>query len=60
MREYFFGKDGSTIWKKEQLCGSKKYFHYDCDIRDQKELSKIYSKYSKEIKLIIHAAATLI
>ena len=35
MRQYFFGKDGSTTWNREQLedCLAN-YHHRDADIRD--------------------------
>jgi CDP-paratose 2-epimerase len=57
MREYFFGKESSTIWKRDEL--KKKYqhsyIHYNADIRDEKEIEKIFA--SHQFDLIIHTAA---
>ena len=58
MRKKFFGPDASTGWKKEQLtCTYPNYTHYDVDIRDESAVSAIFSKYAREIVLIIHTAA---
>ena len=35
----------------------KNYSHYNCDIRNYSSLEKIFKKYKKKIKVIIHAAA---
>ncbi len=57
-RKFFFGKDGDISWVKKKL---KKdlinYKHADLDIKNYKTLSKIFKKYKKSIKVIIHAAA---
>jgi CDP-paratose 2-epimerase len=53
MRKYFFGE--ST---KEKVNNDfNNYFHYDVDIRNYNDLSKIFSEYSTDISLIIHTAA---
>tara|TARA_B110000438_G_scaffold296608_1_gene341568 strand:+ start:568 stop:1617 length:1050 start_codon:yes stop_codon:yes gene_type:complete len=58
LRELFFGKDGSTIWQRNKLKKlNKRYTHYNCDIRNYKNLEKIFKKYKKNIKVIIHCAA---
>lgn len=58
MRSYFFGQDASTNWNKLELEKKlKNYIHEACDIRDDKAIFKIFEKYQKEIKLIIHTAA---
>jgi CDP-paratose 2-epimerase len=59
LREFFFGKDGSTLWlkKRNKKTYGEKYQHFDCDIRDYKKLDFIFKKNKKKIKLIIHAAA---
>lgn len=59
MRQYFFGNDGSTLWVKNKLKKkyTNSYFHNSTDIRDFKSLEKIFIKFKKKIKLIIHAAA---
>jgi CDP-paratose 2-epimerase len=58
MRAYFFGEEAST---KESLNALKRtlkvYKHYNADIRNYKELDKIFKKYSKDIEIIIHTAA---
>ena len=58
LRELFFGKDGSTIWQRNKLKKSnKKYTHLNNDIRNYDSLEKIFKKYKKNIKVIIHSAA---
>ena len=57
-RKKFFGKDACTEWNRKQLekeCSN--YSHNNVDIRDNKNISKIFNKYGKNIVLIIHAAA---
>ncbi len=58
LREYFFGKDGSTIWNRK-LLGEKypRYTHYDFDIRDESAVKNLFRHYGKEIVLVIHTAA---
>ena len=57
-RKYFFGKDGDISWVKKNLKKNiKNYTHFNADIRNYKSLKKIFSKYKKKIKVIIHAAA---
>ena len=58
MRKYFFGEDASTRWNVELLKSSySNYVHYNDDIRDSDAIKQIFSKYQKNIELIIHAAA---
>jgi len=59
MRSYFFGPESSTEQNTEKLI---KYYNnnfdfYNVDIRNFEELQKIFQKYSKDIKVIIHTAA---
>ena len=58
-RKYFFGPDGSTLWIKNFLKKKykKKYIHFNTDIRKIKDIEKIFAKYKKKIKVIIHSAA---
>ena len=57
-RRFFFGKDGDINWVKRKLKKTlKNYDHFNIDIKDYKSLQKIFKKYKKNIKLIIHAAA---
>ncbi|MBY0425649.1 MAG: NAD-dependent epimerase/dehydratase family protein [Cytophagales bacterium] len=58
LREYFFGKDGSTIWNNNRL--SEKYTNYksvNVDIRDYASIEKLFKEYGSDIKLILHTAA---
>ena len=58
MRAYFFGSDASTNWNVKKLQDQlPNYSHSNIDIRDYDSLEKIFSKYSSDIKLIIHTAA---
>jgi CDP-paratose 2-epimerase len=57
-RKHFFGDDGSTFWVKKKLFRSvNNYEHHSVDIRNKNTLQKIFKKYKKNIKLIIHCAA---
>ena len=57
-RKFFFGKDGNISWVKSKLKKQiKNYIHYNVDIRNQNSLVKIFEKYKKNIKIIIHCAA---
>lgn len=57
MRQYFFGKAGSTLWNSQKLLEKypKDYLHIQADIRDQKALAKIFKDH--QFNLIIHTAA---
>jgi CDP-paratose 2-epimerase len=59
LRQFFFGKDGSTLWIKKMLKNNfnEKYKHFNIDIRNYKKLDFIFKKYKKKIKIIVHAAA---
>ena len=57
-RKFFFGKDGDISWVRSKLkLNLKNYSHLNTDIRNFKSLEKIFKKYKKYIKIIIHAAA---
>ena len=57
-RKYFFGKDGDISWVKNKLKNNiKKYKHFNLDIGNYRGLEKIFKKYKKKIKLVIHSAA---
>ena len=57
-RKSFFGKDGDINWVKNKLKRNiKNYKHFDLDIRNYNSIEKIFKKYKKRIKLIIHSAA---
>ena len=57
-RKFFFGKDGVISWVRNKLKKNlKNYIHYNYDVRNYKSLEKIFKKYKRNIKIIIHAAA---
>ena len=57
-RKVFFGKDGDISWLRNKLKKQlKNYKHFNTDIRNFKDLKKIFKKFKKNISLIIHAAA---
>ncbi len=57
-RKFFFGKDGDISWVKKKLKNNlNNYHHSNVDIRNYFALKKIFLKYKKNIKVIIHAAA---
>ena len=58
LRAKFFGKEGDTKWVKNNLIKFyKNYIHKNIDIRNYAALEKLFKKYNKNIKLIIHSAA---
>ncbi len=58
MRREFFGDEASTKWNRKQLEEEfNDFHHYSLDIRSEKEMEGLFSKYGKEINLVIHAAA---
>ena len=58
MRREFFGEEASTEWNRKRLEEEfKDFYHYSLDIRSEKEMDGLFSKYGKEIDLVIHAAA---
>ena len=57
-RKFFFGRDGDINPIKNRLkktCSD--YYHFNSDIRKYNNLKKIFQKYKKDIKIIIHTAA---
>ena len=58
LRNFFFGKVGSTLSiKKDLLKNNKNFSNYHIDIRNYQGLEKVFKKYKKNIALIIHCAA---
>ncbi len=54
----FFGADASTAWMREMLKREvKRYRHLDIDIRDQECVFETFSRYGKDIALVVHTAA---
>lgn len=58
LRSYFFGNEASTLWKQNELkVNIPKYTHYSIDIRDVSLLEKVFTRYGREIEVVIHCAA---
>ncbi len=58
LREYFFGKDGSTLWNLENMKKSiPRFTHNALDVRDQDKIFGLFKKYGNDIQLVVHAAA---
>jgi CDP-paratose 2-epimerase len=58
MREFFFGKDASTVWNTDLLKKSLRNFtHFATDIRDRDSVEKIFRDRGDAISLIVHTAA---
>lgn len=56
LRKYFFGADGDTLLKRDQLVAKyKNYRHFDVDIRDNESLEGIFRRDNFDI--VIHCAA---
>src|SRR3972149_12280242 len=51
MRKYFFGEDGSTQWKREELSKFKNYKHFDMDIRDFESINKLFQQAKNNLSL---------
>ncbi|KKP92658.1 MAG: NAD-dependent epimerase/dehydratase [Parcubacteria group bacterium GW2011_GWA1_36_12] len=57
MRAFFFGREASTLPNKKRLVEKyKNYKHFSVDIRNTKEVEKIFKKYGSQLDLIIHTA----
>ena len=57
-RKFFFGKDGDISWVRAKLKKKiNRYTHFNTDIRSFDSLEKIFLRYRKTIKVIIHCAA---
>jgi CDP-paratose 2-epimerase len=58
MRRLFFGDDASTHWSRAALEEDlPRYRHVDTDIRDQLAIKNVFNRYSRDIAVVIHAAA---
>lgn len=59
MRRTFFGDEASTSWNRNRLeeeLGNS-YSHNAIDIRDTEAINSLFSKYGKDIALVVHTAA---
>jgi CDP-paratose 2-epimerase len=58
MRAQFFGEQASTRWNQKRLSAEIScYRHYFTDIRDSRSIESLFSRYCKDIALVIHSAA---
>jgi len=58
MRKVFFGEEASTAWVRDRLTREiRNYSHNEVDIRDQESIFKLFERYGKDIKLVVHTAA---
>ena len=58
MRRTFFGEEASTAWVRSRLERDiRSYTHSAADIRDDKEIFRIFQRYGKDIALVIHTAS---
>jgi CDP-paratose 2-epimerase len=58
MRRVFFGDQASTAWSRERLERDiPGYVHFSDDIRDRDAMKRIFSRYGRNISVVIHAAA---
>ena len=59
MRKQFFGPEASTAWNVLQLTSElgDAYTHFDVDIRDRESLSRIFTRYGRDIAVAVHTAA---
>ncbi len=57
-RKQFFGKNASVKWNIERIKKNiSNYVHYNLNISNYENIKKVFSKYNKNISLIIHCAA---
>jgi CDP-paratose 2-epimerase len=58
LREYFFGPDGSTEWKRAELERTLPgYRHVAIDIRDRDAVFALFEELGSAISLVVHTAA---
>lgn len=59
LRKYFFGEEASTAWNAQHTAETlgDHYEHHDIDIRDREGMNRLFSRFGKEISLVVHTAA---
>jgi len=58
MRAQFFGEEASTHWNQKRLIAEvPRYCHHNIDIRDSCNVDSLFSRYGKDIALVVHTAA---
>jgi CDP-paratose 2-epimerase len=58
LRQYFLGEEGSTALECEHLKRTlKRFSHVSIDVRDTTAISDIFARHTRDIVLVVHAAA---
>ena len=58
MRAHFFGAQASTQWNQRRLIAEvPQYHHHALDVRDANGVDSLFSRYGRDISLVIHTAA---
>jgi CDP-paratose 2-epimerase len=57
LRAKLFGSEASTVKEKLDLKKNRNFIYYNSDIRNFISIKKVFKKYKKNIKIIVHAAA---
>src|SRR5205823_8957829 len=58
MRSQFFGAEASTKKIRDELIANVRgYEHYDLDIRDSSEVTKLFKEHRGNIKAVVHTAS---
>ncbi len=59
LRAHFFGDGASTKWNRDRLLESfpSSYEHHEIDIRDRTAVERIFAERSRDIAMVVHAAA---
>ncbi|RWX51903.1 CDP-paratose 2-epimerase [Candidatus Electrothrix marina] len=58
MRKVFFGDEASTAWNRKKLEEDiPGYEHKSLDIRNEKDMERLFMEYGRDIKMILHTAA---
>ena len=57
LRAAFFGPEASTRWQVEQLQRQPGYTHHTVDIRDRDAMDGVFSRFGRDILVVIHCAA---
>jgi CDP-paratose 2-epimerase len=58
MRAKFFGQEASTRWVQDRLrTNVPRYQHHEVDVRDVSGVESLFSRYGRDVALVIHAAA---
>ncbi len=57
LRAYFLGPEGSTRWNRRRIeVECRGYTHHEIDIRDERAVDEVFSRYGRSIALVVHCA----